>query len=169
MEKKTRNRETNLTHALRGGRVHFSKSKGRLVQAFLFRSLFVCLGGRNFQQVPDAEVGCRCLPRYLILDVHKVLGRVSTRRRNAQRQVAFFQVHQVVLHLADWRSRSQCRHWTSEGKINTLRTIRKRNWQNKRFCGYKKCVGRWKMTLRCALQMRSTFGTDILMQETGSF
>ena len=35
--------------------------------------------------------------------------------------------------------------------------------------GTKKLVGQGTMTPKCALQMRSTFGTDILMQKTGSF
>ena len=56
----------------------------------MFRSLFVCLGGKNIQHLPDAEVGCCCLARYLILDVYKILGRDSMRRRNAKLQVAFF-------------------------------------------------------------------------------
>ena len=65
------------------------KSNGYLVQACIFRSLFVCLGDQNFLQVPDADVGCVCLPRYLMLDVCKVLGRDSMRRKSAKPQMVF--------------------------------------------------------------------------------
>ena len=68
----------------------FLNQKGDWYKHFCSGHCLYVWAAQNFPQVPDAAVGCCCLPRYLILDVYKVLGRDSMRRRNVKPQVAFF-------------------------------------------------------------------------------
>ena len=123
---------------------------------------------------PQLSTSTRCRSWMSLLTEIPYLERVQSsgqgfdEKKERKATDVFFRSPRSFPTSADWRSRSQCRHWTSEEKITTPRTVRKRNWQNKRLCGYKKCAGRWDMTPQCSLQTRSAFGTDILMQETGS-